>query len=70
MTRLYNCGIYIDIPEAEIESYLRAGYVKINEPVEIPAPEFDQESSPEKAAKPDEVMEPVKKVKKVVKHGD
>ena len=31
--KLYNSGITIDIPEAEIEPYLRAGYVKVEEEV-------------------------------------
>lgn len=69
MTRLVNCGIEIDIPEAEIERYILAGYKKIEEPVEIPAPEVRQELSPEKAAEPEKVAEPVKKAKKVVKNG-
>ena len=68
MTRLINCGIEIDIPEAEIERYILAGYKKIKEPVEIPAPEVKQELPPEKAAKPVKVVAPVKKAKKVVKH--
>jgi hypothetical protein len=67
MARLINCGIEIDIPEAEIDRYIRAGYRKIVEPVEIPAPEARQELPPEKAASPVEMAESVKKVKKVVK---
>jgi hypothetical protein len=70
MARLINCGIEIDIPEAEIDRYIRAGYRKIVEPVAIPAPEVRQELPPEKATEPEQVAEPVKKVKKVVKHGD
>jgi len=31
--KLYNSGITIEIPEAEIEPYLRAGYVKVEEEV-------------------------------------
>jgi hypothetical protein len=45
----------------------RAGYVEIKEPVEIPAPEVEQELPPEKAVEPEKVMEPDKKTKKVVK---
>jgi hypothetical protein len=66
--KLTNGGITIDVGKADVDFYLRAGYKKIVEPVEIPAPEVEQELPPEKAAEPVKVAEPVKKVKKVVKH--
>jgi hypothetical protein len=69
MIKLKNGGIEISIYEADIERYLIAGYERIEEPVEIPAPEVEQELPPEKAAEPVKVVEPDKKAKKVVKHG-
>jgi hypothetical protein len=66
--KLTNGGITINVGKADVDFYLRAGYKNIIEPVEIPAPEVEQELPPEKAAEPFEVAEPVKKAKKVVKH--
>jgi hypothetical protein len=60
--KLTNGGITIDVGKEDIDFYLRHGYQKIVEPVEIPASEIGQESKPEKA------VEPVKRNKKVVKH--
>lgn len=58
MTRLVNCGIEINIPKAEIEFYIRAGYQIIEEPVEIPAPEVELAiSNLQKPENPDEVAE-------------
>jgi hypothetical protein len=65
--KLTNGGITINVGKEDLDFYLRAGYKKIVEPVEIPAPEARQELPPEKAASPVEMAESVKKVKKVVK---
>ena len=67
--KLTNGGIVINVGKADVDFYLRHGFRKIEEPVEIPAPEVEQELPPEKAAKPVKVAEPVEKDKKVVKHG-
>jgi hypothetical protein len=67
--KLTNGGITVNVSELDANSYIRVGYWKIEEPVEISTPEVVQELPPEKAAKPVKVAAPVKKTKKVVKHG-
>ena len=54
MVRLVNCGITIEVNAIEAQRYLAAGYVEVEEPVEVPAParpEAAEETTTRKIAK-------------------
>lgn len=65
--RITDGFIIKEITDEQMGYWVHVRHWKIVEPVEIPAPEIEQELPLKKAAKPEQVVEPVKKVKKVVK---